>query len=257
MRVYGADRAVRAARVRTSPTPQRAAPLRVFTVWGVVALVAMAGAVSAMGLPPIAIAVAVGAFVAALVAAAAGLRRGHPHRHLGAANVVTLVRLGIVAFLLCPLLAGGAHPSIVIPLSVFALVLDGVDGHLARRQHLESRFGASFDMEVDSAFALVLSGLAASGPAGPLALVLGIPRYLFGVAGIALPWLNAPLPPRFSRKVVCVVQLVVLIVLQSPTLPVGFALSLTLATIGLVAWSFSVDVRQLFRSRISRTEESP
>ena len=59
--------------------------------------------------------------------------------------------------------------AVVIPLSIIALSLDGVDGALARRQMLESRFGAAFDMEVDSAFALVLSILAALGPAGPAA----------------------------------------------------------------------------------------
>ena len=151
--------------------------------------------------------------------------------------------------LLSILFGGGVSAAIIIALSVVALSLDGLDGHLARRQRLTSRFGAAFDMEVDSAFALVLSVLAAFGPAGPLVLLLGLPRYLLGVAGLALPWLNGTLPARYSRKVVCVVQLIVLIVLQLPGLATWFALTLVVAVAGLLAWSFGIDVVHLFRTR--------
>ena len=41
-------------------------------------------------------------------------------------------------------------------LATVSLSLDGVDGWLARRQGLCSDFGGSFDMEVDSVFALLL-----------------------------------------------------------------------------------------------------
>ena len=41
-------------------------------------------------------------------------------------------------------------------LAGFALALDGVDGHLARRFDQVSDFGARFDMEVDAALILVL-----------------------------------------------------------------------------------------------------
>lgn len=217
-----------------------------------VGLVAMIAAAAALGVPAPAVIVAGGALAAALVACATMLDRGHPHSRVGGANVITLLRLAIVGVLLSILLAGGGRPEIVIPLGTVALGLDGVDGYLARRQRLASPFGASFDTEVDSAFALVLAACAASGPAGPVALLLGLPRYLFWLAGRAMPWLNGHLEPRFSRKVVCVGQLIVLIVLQFPALPVWLAVTFVVAAIGALAWSFGVDIRFL-RGRRSPT----
>jgi hypothetical protein len=88
---------------------------------------------------------------------------------------VTLARLVIVGALAASLFAGGTEAWPVVALAPIALALDGVDGWLARRGGLVSAFGARFDMETDSAFALVLSLHAlATGAAGPVVLVLGV-----------------------------------------------------------------------------------
>lgn len=225
-------------------------PVQRFGALCTVGLAAMIAGAVVLRVPAPAVIAAGGVLAAALIASAIMLDRGHPHSRVGAANVITLLRLAIVGVLLSILLAGAGRPEIVIPLSVVALGLDGVDGHLARRQRLASRFGASFDTEVDSAFALVLALLAVAGPAGPIALVLGLPRYLFWAAGRVMPWLNGPLEPRFSRKVVCVLQLIVLIVLQLPALPVWLALALVVAAAGFLAWSFGDDIRFLRSRRV-------
>ena len=81
--------------------------------------------------------------------------------------------------------------------------------------------------------------------AGPLHLR----QHLFGAAAVPLPWLSGPLPERYSRKVVCVIQLIALIVLQLPWLPAGLAMALTVAAVAVVAWSFAVDVVHLARQR--------
>ncbi|TQK18767.1 uncharacterized membrane protein YbhN (UPF0104 family) [Microbacterium sp. SLBN-154] len=209
--------------------------------------VAMAGGL-ALGLPIAATLAAASALILALVGAAVALARHHPFARLGGANVVTLIRLTVVAFLLAVLFAGGGHPVAVIAVSIVALSLDGVDGYLARRQGLSSRFGASFDMEVDSAFALVLALLAGLGPAGPLAILLGLPRYLFGAAALAYPWLNGPIRPRYSRKVICVLQLIALIALQFPFLSAPVAIAIVIVTAGLLTWSFGVDILELRRN---------
>jgi phosphatidylglycerophosphate synthase len=206
-------------------------------------------AVAGLGLGPMSL---VGAAVVAVAGGAVAARLlvvHHPHLRLGLANLVTIVRLGLVAVLVGLLVAGDPRPYVVIGIAVVALSLDGVDGRLARRQGLASRFGAGFDMEVDSLFGLVLAALAASGPAGPLALLLGLPRYVFGAAAAVAPWLDGPLPERFSRKVVCVVQLIALIVLQLPWLPVWSAVGLTIVAAALVAWSFALDIAHLRRVR--------
>jgi phosphatidylglycerophosphate synthase len=218
----------------------------VASIFGTVAAVAAGVAVD---LPLPAIIGASAALVVALVASTVGLVRHHPHARLGWANIVTLVRLSIVAVLLGMLLAGGGQSTVIIVMSVVALSLDGVDGYLARRQRLASPFGARFDMEVDSAFALVLSLLAALGPAGPAAVVLGVPRYVFWLASKPLPWLNGELPARPSRRVVCVVQLIALIVLQIPWLPPVIAAAIVGVTAAIVGWSFALDVVWLRRHR--------
>lgn len=230
-------------------TARRRAAIRMFLALGVVNLAAVLGVGFALRLPAPALIACAGAFVAAFSTAAVFLRRSHPHTRLGLANVITLARLSMVTVLLGILIAGGGEPWFVIPLSVVALSLDGVDGYAARRQGLASRFGASFDMEVDSAFALVLSLLAATGPAGPLAILLGLPRYAYGLAAFALPWLNGELAPRFSRKAVCVVQLIALIALQLPFLGMPLALAIVIVTAGALAWSFGVDTVALHRGR--------
>ena len=46
---------------------------------------------------------------------------------------------------------------------------------------------------------------------GPAALVIGAMRYAYGVAGGLLPWLRAPLPTRYSAKVVAAIQGIVLV----------------------------------------------
>jgi phosphatidylglycerophosphate synthase len=125
-----------------------------------------------------------------------------------------------------------------------------VDGWLARRGGHVSDFGARFDMEVDGVLALVLALLAyAGGHAGALIVLLGVPLYLFRVAQIALPWLRGDLPPRFSRKLVCVVQIAVLIAVLVPPVsrPVADLLA-AVAAAGLL-WSFLVDIRWLWRAR--------
>lgn len=212
-------------------------------------LAALAVVTLVLGLGPMAVAST--AMVVGLGFGLSGvlLRVHHRHERMGLANVVTSARLGIVAILAGLLVAGNPLPIVAIGIAVVALSLDGVDGFLARRQRLSSRFGAGFDMEVDSLFALVLAALAALGPAGPVALLLGLPRYLFGAAAVLLPWLNDPLPERYSRKVVCVVQLIALIVLLLPGLPAVVAIPLAVAAIGLVVWSFAADIVVLARQK--------
>jgi phosphatidylglycerophosphate synthase len=125
-----------------------------------------------------------------------------------------------------------------------------VDGWLARRHGLTSSFGARFDMETDAAFALVLAlNALATGAAGPVVLLLGLMRYAFVAAAAVLPWLNAPLPERYSRKTVCVVQIAALILIQVPGVPAPLASALVLCAAAALVWSFAVDVAYLRHGR--------
>jgi hypothetical protein len=50
-------------------------------------------------------------------------------------------------------------------------------------------------------------------------LAIGAMRYVYVVAGWALPWLRRPTPPRYWAKVVAAIQGVVLTVAASTLLP--------------------------------------
>lgn len=207
------------------------------------------------------VAQALGAGGAARAGAAAGfllaaagigilMRRHYPHPRMGACNMVTLLRAALVCALLAPLADGRGAGWAVAAVAGLALVLDGADGWLARRTGLASRFGARFDMEVDAAMALVLALHVLIGTAlGPQILLLGLARYGFVAAGLALPWLWADLPPRFGRKAVCVAQLAALILLQTPLPTEAQAVWLTRLTVLALLWSFGRDILWLHGRR--------
>ena len=187
---------------------------------------------------------------AASVTAARAMYLDYPHDRLGGANLVTMARLVLTAILGMAVLAAIGPSWLSFAIAVLALSLDGVDGWFARKQALVSRFGARFDMEVDSLFGLVLAINAAfAGGLGPLAIALGLPRYVFGAAGFVFPWLRRDLPERFSRKVVCVLQLGTLIALQAPILPLWVAGVLIVFTIAGLMWSFGRDILWLRAQR--------
>ncbi len=108
----------------------------------------------------------------------------------------------------------------LVTLASVALVLDAVDGQVARRTGTVTALGARFDMEVDAFLILVLSVFVAT-TAGAWVLAIGAMRYGFVVAGWLLPWLRSPLPVSTARKAVAAAQGIALVVagaqLSAPT----------------------------------------
>lgn len=185
----------------------------------------------------------------------------------GSANVVTLLRAGIAALvtgLALEALATGtgllAAPGEIGDLwawtvpagALLALILDGVDGWLARRRRIASAFGARFDIEADALLVLGLSLAAfASGRTGPWVLTAGALRYVFLVAAALWPALAAPLPPSFRRKAICVALGASLVIGLVPALPAAAASLLVGAGVLAVVYSFAVDTVWLVRRRAS------
>jgi phosphatidylglycerophosphate synthase len=192
---------------------------------------------------------------AALYLAVCGLviRAWPETRDFGWANRATLLRgcLVIVLVALAPF-AGHLTDSLWLYgwMALLALILDGVDGKVARATGSESDFGARFDMELDALFILGLSiAVLALGKAGIWVLALGLIRYAFVAASHFADWLNRPLPDSFRRKTVCVWQIVTLLVAVLPPINTLFA-STTLATaLALLVWSFFVDIHWLYQRR--------
>ncbi len=181
----------------------------------------------------------------------------HPHPRFGAANRVTLLRLGVAALLAA--LLGEQFPAAgwwaVVVVATASALLDAVDGPLARRDGLASEFGARFDMETDAFFTLVLCALVVqAGQAGAWVLAGGLMRYAFVAAARAWPWLSGNLPPSRRRQAVCVAQITVLIVCLGPIVPPDLARGLAAGSLALLTLSFGIDVRYLARRRAAFQE---
>jgi len=128
-----------------------------------------------------------------------------------------------------------------------ALILDGVDGKVARRTNTSTALGARFDMEVDAFLILVLS-VYVSMALGPWVLLIGGMRYVFVAAARVAPWLNAPLPPSTARKTVAALQGVLLLLAGADLLPYAANFAVVLLALGSLVWSFGRDVLWLWRT---------
>jgi phosphatidylglycerophosphate synthase len=174
----------------------------------------------------------------------------HRFVRMGAANQVTLVRGALVA-LLAGLLGehvGRATAAVAVVVASAAMVLDGVDGWLARRSGMASAFGARFDMETDALFVAVLALLVwRFGKAGYWVLLSGLMRYLFAGLIALFPRLQRPVPSTMRGKTIAVAQMIALIVALAPVC--SSAVSAWVAAVGLLALvlSFGLDVAWLLR----------
>jgi phosphatidylglycerophosphate synthase len=199
------------------------------------------------------------ALLGGVVAFAARARLGDAP--FGLANQVTLLRAGLVCLVGGALLASGQTPSVswsLAGLIAAALVLDGLDGWLARRLRLISDFGARFDVEVDALLLMILALLVwQADRVGAWVLAIGMLRYGFVVAGLMLPWLRAVLPPSRRRKAVCVQQgMTLLLCLLPPVTPPLASAAAGLALICLIL-SFVTDVFRLARHDAVPVEAVP
>ena len=199
-------RTLAAAAVGATSGPRAVLSAQVLLIAGLAATVALSGAV----LSPAGWAVG----VTCGVITNAGLAVGRLHYRadrLTRADWVTLARAALavgVAALVADSFGQPVPVTMLVSLSALALALDAVDGWVARRT-TTGKLGAQFDGEVDAFLILVLSVYVARS-AGAWVLAIGTARYAFLAAGWPLPWMRAPLPPRYWRKVVAATQGIVL-----------------------------------------------
>jgi phosphatidylglycerophosphate synthase len=186
---------------------------------------------------------------------AALLKRGMSRSGVGAfgpADWVTLARailVGCVAVVTVASFHRPAPVNLLVSIAAVALLLDAVDGKVARRTATESGFGARFDMEVDSFLVLVLSVFVARSM-GAWVLVFGVMRYAFVAAGWAVPWMRGQLPPRYWRKVVAAIQGVVLVFAAADVLPTPLMVFALVAALALLIESFGRDIVWLWHNNV-------
>jgi phosphatidylglycerophosphate synthase len=172
--------------------------------------------------------------------------------NIRAADQITGVR-AVLVVLLVAMSSRPVSTSVawnIVAIAIVAVVLDGVDGWVARRTGTSSAFGMRFDMETDAALILVLAILAwRHGKAGPWILGAGLLRYLFIAAGWLWPWMARPLTPTLRGRLICVVQITALIVALAPIIVPPA--STVVAAVGLAAlcYSFLIDTLRLAGQR--------
>jgi phosphatidylglycerophosphate synthase len=215
-------------------------------------LVALAGTVgqTGVGLSGLGWLVGVSCGLITNAALAQGLAR-HPFDRLGPANWVTLARAALavgVAALVADSFDERVPVALLVSITALALALDAIDGWVARRTRTTATFGARFDGEVDAFLILILSVYVARS-AGPWVVATGAARYVFLLVGWPLPWMRAPLPPRYWRKVVAATQGIVLTIAAADVLPLALTQAALVVALALLAESFGRDVWWLWRNR--------
>jgi phosphatidylglycerophosphate synthase len=169
------------------------------------------------------------------------------------ADWVTLARMVLIAGVTALVADSFSRPAPVtalVTLSAVALALDAVDGQVARRTDTATALGTRIDGEADAFLILVLS-IAVARDYGWWVLAIGAARYAFLLAGWLVPWLRAPLPPRFWRKVVAAIQGVVLTVAASGVTSRLVGMIAVAVALLLLAESFGRDVIWLYRAGAS------
>ncbi|HEX3329797.1 MAG TPA: CDP-alcohol phosphatidyltransferase family protein [Gaiellales bacterium] len=182
-----------------------------------------------------------------------------PTERLGPAGWVTLARATLalgVAALAADSFVREVPVALLVGLAAVALVLDYVDGEVARRTGTVSELGGRLDGEVDAFLILALSVYVAP-IAGAWVLAIGAARYVFLAAGWDLPWMRAQLPRRDWRKTVAATQGVVLTIAAADVLPLGLVQAALAIALAMLAESFGRDVLWLWHRRGDATAEPP
>jgi len=233
------------------PADEGALPaIRLATILGMLATAAVLGVVSAtagLGVAGWIAGLATGSAATALLVTA---RKRSDQPAILPADWVTLTRALLIAGVAGLVADSFGRPvsiTALVTLSTVALVLDAVDGQVARRTGTATPLGARIDGEVDAFLTLLLS-IAVSQDYGGWVLIIGAARYALLLAGWLIPWLAAPLPPRYWRKVVAAVQGIVLTVAASGLLDRLAGTIAVAAALLLLAESFGRDVIWLYRT---------
>jgi phosphatidylglycerophosphate synthase len=224
--------------------------IRLATILGLLATAALLGVVSAtsgLGVAGWITGLATGSVATALLVTAR-MRSDQPAIH--PADWVTLTRALLIAGVAGLVADSFGRPvpvTALVTLSTIALILDAVDGQVARRTGTATPLGARIDAEVD-AFLILLLSIVVSQDYGSWVLVIGAARYALLLAGWLIPWLAAPLPPRYWGKVVAAVQGIVLTVAASGLLDRLAGMIAVAAALLLLAESFGRNVIWLYRT---------
>ena len=159
----------------------------------------------------------------------------------GPANWITLGRVALTTFL-----AGfGVHLPWYVAVAIIStcLILDGVDGWLARKTKTTSKLGATYDMESDAYLVMTASlVLYTRGLVGPWGLIAGWWRYAYALLVIVLPSAGEVPRSNFARYVyialmTALITAFTLPTIAGPVIAIGTVL-VSLSFLRSLSWSF-------------------
>jgi len=171
-----------------------------------------------------------------------GLKHLSINRLVGPANLITASRLGAV--LLVTGIAPNLSNSLILAMGLVLMLLDCLDGWLARRMNTASLWGEFFDKETDAYFLLVVC-LAAFQRllAGWEILVIGLLRYIFVISLLILK--RKPKKEKRSLRAQNVFTIVMLLLLSLFS-PFDFPrFAFVVLALFLVLFSFGSDFRKI------------
>ena len=177
-----------------------------------------------------------------------------PRGGFGFPNLVTALRLGVSLAIACGF---GELPSLAFAAVVLALLLlDGVDGWLARRGGSASAFGAQFDMEVDALMVLIVElALWEKGGFGAWILITGLLRYVYVLCLALLPARNGAQPrSRIARYAFSALVVGLIAAVALPGAAVTWAAAIGTA---LVSASFARGLHWSYRGPKARDTSAP
>ena len=110
-------------------------------------------------------------------------RLGKLRPFAGYANWITLFRLLMVVYI------GFFYDTLshhsIFSLALFSVIIDGLDGYIARKFNQKSTFGLFFDMETDAFYVMVITSIIfMEGMFGFWLVIVGYLRYLYGTLSL-------------------------------------------------------------------------
>ncbi|WP_117196421.1 CDP-alcohol phosphatidyltransferase family protein [Rhizobium terrae] len=173
----------------------------------------------------------------------------HPHDRFGLANIITLVRAAITSafggLVLTSSLRAENQSLLWATASTVAvaLILDGIDGFVARRTGKASPFGSRFDVEIDTLMILFLSiAVLLLHKAGGWVILIGLMRYGHIAAQAIKPALRAEMHPSIRRKAIWVLQGPILCLTLLPVVQTPYSNIFSIIALIFLAWSLVVDI---------------
>ena len=178
------------------------------------------------------------------------------------ASKITFIRLNISLVMLTAAINSSMNLTIfdifyaeriIAILAISALILDGLDGFVARKYNHVTKFGEIIDQESDNFLMLVLSiSLYLNREVGIYIFLIPSYRYLFIFSMKRYDWLKIELPISQFRKFACAVTILLMIIAQDIYFSPENTTFLVILSLFIITFSFAKDIIWLYRNKYEK-----